>query len=110
MRLNPNYAVPKPSDNLISQLPSDRGMYEQLDISIFSSSASNLSTVIGTVWTHAKEKEAFGLSEEQLLLASPIIYGFSLADKFWRTFVLSILMGNPLTVSQSSSTCSTSHP
>lgn len=40
----------------------------------------------GTVWTHAKEKEAFGLTDDQLLLTSPIVYGFSLADKFWRTF------------------------
>ncbi|TFK89400.1 P-loop containing nucleoside triphosphate hydrolase protein [Polyporus arcularius HHB13444] len=65
VRLQPNYAVPKPSaENRLAQLPPDRG----------------------TVWTHAKEKEAFGLTDEQLLLTSPIVYGFSLTDKFWLEF------------------------
>ncbi|KAI0708424.1 P-loop containing nucleoside triphosphate hydrolase protein [Earliella scabrosa] len=50
IRLQPDYAVPKPS----------------ADDSI--------------------EKEPFGLTDEQLLLASPIVYGFSLSDKFWLEF------------------------
>ncbi len=50
--------------------------------------------IVGTVWTHAKEKEAFGLTDDQLLLTSPIVYGFSLTDKFWRTSFNSTLNGS----------------
>ena len=37
-----------------------------------------------TVWVHSKEKAATPLTDDQLLLATPILYGFSLADKLWR--------------------------
>ena len=38
----------------------------------------------GTVWVHSKEKAATSLTDEQLLLATPVLYGFSLSDKLWR--------------------------
>ncbi|EJF58309.1 P-loop containing nucleoside triphosphate hydrolase protein [Dichomitus squalens LYAD-421 SS1] len=65
VRLQPNYAVPKPNtEQIVSQLPLENG----------------------TVWTHEVEKSDFGLTDDQLLLATPILYGFSLADKFWLEF------------------------
>lgn len=38
--------------------------------------------------THAEEE---ALKDEDLLLASPILYGYSLSDKIWRTHLLSTL-------------------
>ena len=37
-----------------------------------------------TVWKHSKEKEEVPLTDDQLMLATPVLYGFSLADKLWR--------------------------
>ncbi|KAI1786224.1 P-loop containing nucleoside triphosphate hydrolase protein [Ganoderma leucocontextum] len=65
VKLEPNYAVPRPGpEQIVSQLPAEPG----------------------TVWTHEKEKSDFGLTDDDLLLATPILYGFSLADKLWLEF------------------------
>ncbi|EIW53206.1 P-loop containing nucleoside triphosphate hydrolase protein [Trametes versicolor FP-101664 SS1] len=90
LRLNPNYARPKASETEQNDRaqeaynPNDRlRAHRQQMMNDEPDHFENVFTLDVRSKTHAEEA---ALKDEDLLLASPILYGYSLSDKIWLEF------------------------
>ncbi|KAH9848097.1 P-loop containing nucleoside triphosphate hydrolase protein [Lenzites betulinus] len=89
LRLNPNYARPKTSDaeqnngahdaSMLNPRMHPRAHLDRGDEDLFEENVFTLD-----VRTPAREEAT--LKDEDLLIASPILYGYSLSDKIWLEF------------------------
>ncbi|KAL1948292.1 hypothetical protein VTO73DRAFT_12367 [Trametes versicolor] len=88
LRLNPNYARPKASETEQDERaqetfnPHLRAQRQQM-MNEEPDHFENVFTLDVRSKTHAEEE---ALKDEDLLLASPILYGYSLSDKIWLEF------------------------
>ncbi|KAH9938893.1 P-loop containing nucleoside triphosphate hydrolase protein [Epithele typhae] len=67
-RLEANYSIPKPGEPF-AQKPANKD----------------------SVWKLNKEQDVSGLTDDHLLLATPVLYGFSLADKIWLEYSVQLV-------------------
>ncbi|RPD60635.1 P-loop containing nucleoside triphosphate hydrolase protein [Lentinus tigrinus ALCF2SS1-6] len=88
IRLNPNYEMPVPStvnqQNQVEDLR-DRRSYGLPPLRSNENMGDNVPTLDVSSKRKAAEDEV-SLTDEELMLASPIVYGFSLSDKIWLEF------------------------
>ncbi|OBZ76351.1 ATPase family AAA domain-containing protein 3B [Grifola frondosa] len=76
VRLNPNYDVPVPKNDMAT---AQGNAYQQLE--------EPVPSVVPTLEVGGKKQEdETPLMDDELIFTSPIVYGFSLSDKLWLEF------------------------
>lgn len=90
-RLNPNYSMPQIKKENKNSLPPSGG-YSRSTVSVPLPVPSAVPMSGGVPWitptlmnaeSNKLKPEEEELSDEELMLASPVLYGFSLSDKLW---------------------------